>query len=138
MRYRKKLVIYNLLAGLTALINSCNGGNSNLELIKAKHLSNFPSASTIEYNDGKIYLLGDDASYLLILDTAYNLLDTVQYMPDTSQRISKHVPLFLSIMKVIYTPWVRAQQKTGKDHFTFRYLIFTITKAMTYLFYSGD
>ena len=73
------------------MINSCNGGNSNLELIKAKHLSNFPSASTIEYNDGKIYLLGDDASYLLILDTAYNLLDTVQYMPDTSQRISKHV-----------------------------------------------
>lgn len=33
--------------------------------------------------------MGDDASYLLVLDTAYHLLDTIRYLPDTSYRLPK-------------------------------------------------
>jgi hypothetical protein len=89
MKYRKKFIIYSLLAGLTVSINSCKPKKPGLELLAVKKFSSFPSASAIEYNDGKIFLFGDDASYLLILDTGYRQLDTVHYISDTAYRIAK-------------------------------------------------
>jgi len=70
------------------LINSCKEKEASVKLLFSKTLD-FPSASAIEFSNNKLYLLGDDAPYLLILDTAYNLVDTVQYIQTADVRLSK-------------------------------------------------
>ncbi len=91
MKYRKKFLICSLLAGLIVLTNSCRQKKHDptLELIAFKQLDSFPSASAIEYNMGRLYVFGDDAPYMLVLDTAWKELDTVIYSHDSSYRISK-------------------------------------------------
>ena len=69
------------------MINSCKEEGS-IKLLSSKTLD-FPSASAIEFYNNKLYLLGDDAPYLLILDTGYNVIDTVQYIQTTDVRLSK-------------------------------------------------
>ena len=93
MRYRKRSVILSLLAGLTVLINSCGDRKApRLQLLSTKTLTDFPSASAIEYDgNGKLYLFGDDAPYLLLLDTSYKELDRVRYSIDTAFRIDKSI-----------------------------------------------
>ena len=71
------------------MTNSCRSKDPGLELISVQELPRFPSASAVEYMDGKIFLFGDDAPYLLILDTDYRPLDTVQYINDTAYRVPK-------------------------------------------------
>jgi hypothetical protein len=60
-----------------------------VQWISSKTLTNFPSASAIEFDNGKLYLFGDDAAYMLVLDTAYRQLDTIRFLEDTSYRLSK-------------------------------------------------
>ena len=74
-----------------ALTDSCSPHRVKPELISVKSLSRFPSASAIEYHAGKIFLFGDDAAYLLVLDTAYRQLDTIRYTNDTAYRIPKQI-----------------------------------------------
>jgi hypothetical protein len=74
-----------------ALINSCRSKEPQLAFITSKVLAHFPSASALEYHEGKLFVFGDDAPYLLILDTGYRQLDTVQYLKDTGKRIAKQV-----------------------------------------------
>lgn len=62
-----------------------------MELIRSATLEYFPSASAIEYDNGKLFVLGDDAPHLLILDTTYRLIDTVRFSSDTGSRISKSI-----------------------------------------------
>ncbi len=73
------------------LISSCRGKEPQLELIASKVLLYFPSASALEYHEGRLFVFGDDAPYLLVLDTGYRQLDTVQYLEDTGKRIAKQV-----------------------------------------------
>lgn len=66
--------------------------NVQLSLLEHKILKSFPSGSAIEFNNNNIYLLGDDAKYMLVLDTSYNFIDSIHYfhdIPDTNFRISK-------------------------------------------------
>jgi hypothetical protein len=90
MKWEKRYIICSLLAGLTVLINSCKEKETAIKLLASKTLS-FPSASAIEFYNNHLYLLGDDAPYLLILDTAYNLVDTVQYIQTKDVRLSKSI-----------------------------------------------
>jgi hypothetical protein len=85
----KKYGTCKLLAGLILLIVSCNTKQPTLLLRTVKHLPRFPSASAIEYSNGRLYLFGDDAPYTLILDAAFNPLDTIRFLPDTTYRIDK-------------------------------------------------
>jgi hypothetical protein len=73
------------------LIVSCNTKQPTLRLHTVKHLPRFPSASAIEYSNGRLYLFGDDAPYTLVLDTAFNPLDTIRFLPDTAYRIDKAI-----------------------------------------------
>src|SRR5688572_26283282 len=92
MKYRKRSIIYVLLAGLILLINSCKIKNPpRLELVEYKSLPTFPSASAIEFYKDKLYILGDDATYMLVMDTNYLVVDSVSYITDTSYRLSKDI-----------------------------------------------
>jgi len=71
------------------LTNSCKQSTGTLELLSVKKFTGFPSASALEFHQNKIYVFGDDAAHLLVLDTSYNTLQTVPYFADSARRISK-------------------------------------------------
>ena len=59
--------------------------------IQIKKLDNYPSASSIEYYDGKLCLMGDDATKLLVLDTNLNVVDSIPIIPYSENRIPKDI-----------------------------------------------
>jgi hypothetical protein len=60
----------------------------SVSLLKTTHLKNYPSASGIDYNDGNLYIMGDDATHLLVLDTAHIPIDSVTIVQNSGNRIS--------------------------------------------------
>ena len=60
-----------------------------LSLLTAKRLTDFSSASAIEFYKDRFYVIGDDSRYLLITDKEYNVLDTIVIFPGDSHRIPK-------------------------------------------------
>lgn len=69
--------------------NGCKEESSSLEKITFLH--EYPSGSGLAYRDNKIYLMGDDASYMLIADTGFNAIDTIQFFKSTEKRIAKEI-----------------------------------------------
>jgi len=57
----------------------------------SKVFEDFPSASAAEYDSGRLYVFGDDAPYLMVLDTNYKRLDTIRYSIDTAYRMDRTV-----------------------------------------------
>jgi len=51
----------------------------------------YPSASSIEFYDGKLYLMGDDATKLLVLDTDLNIVDSIPIILYPENRIPKDI-----------------------------------------------
>jgi len=49
----------------------------------------YPSASAIEYYDEKLYVVGDDATNLLVLDTSLNIIDSIPLLSYPGKRIPK-------------------------------------------------
>lgn len=58
-------------------------------LLKSLLLSDFPSGSSINYHQGKFYLIGDDATHILVLDNNYKKLDSVFLFDYAEKRIPK-------------------------------------------------
>lgn len=75
---------------------------SNHLLKEIKKLDHYPSASAIEYFDGKLYVMGDDANHLLILDSNLNIIDSLSLFKYDSKRIPKNVKPDLESMTIIY------------------------------------
>lgn len=80
---------------------------SGLSLITKTELINFPSASAIEFHDDLIYVMGDDARNLAILDKNYKLVDTVELFPGEGLRIPKKIKADLEASTIV--------QHNGKD-----------------------
>jgi hypothetical protein len=70
-------------------ILSC-GRKNNMSDLQIKKLD-YPSASSIEYYDGKLYLMGDDATKLLVLDTNLNIVDSIPIISYPENRIPKNI-----------------------------------------------
>lgn len=51
----------------------------------------YPSASGIEYHDGRYYVIGDDATHLLVLDSSMNISDSLLVYPFAGNRIPKGI-----------------------------------------------
>src|SRR4030095_1785882 len=71
------------------IILSC-GTKNNMSDLQIKKLD-YPSASSIEYYDGKLYLMGDDATKLLVLDTNLNIVDSIPLLSYSANRIPKDI-----------------------------------------------
>jgi hypothetical protein len=52
-------------------------------------LADFPSGSSINYYEGNIYLIGDDANNLLVLDNRYQQVDSIPLFDFPVKRIPK-------------------------------------------------
>lgn len=60
-------------------------------LTEVKILPHYPSASGIEYFNNKLYIIGDDANNLLVLDSSFNNIDSVSFYSFTEKRIPKKI-----------------------------------------------
>lgn len=63
--------------------------NPKLELLKSLTLPDFPSGSSINFYDNKLFLIGDDASHILVLDMNYQKVDAIHLFDSPTKRISK-------------------------------------------------
>jgi hypothetical protein len=96
----KKWQRFSLAVTLTALINN-TALSQTVTLLKETRLKNYPSASGIVYNENKLFVVGDDAKHILILDTAHRPIDSMLVFPSTTYRLDWKVkPDIESIGKV--------------------------------------
>ena len=86
---------------ISLAIFSCNEKEITSS-VHIKKLDNYPSASAIECYDGKLYLMGDDATNLLILDTNLNIIDSVSFFSYPDKRIPKNIKPDLEASALYY------------------------------------
>ena len=67
----------------------CNSTNevSDLQLKKL----DYPSGSAIEYYDDKLYIVGDDATNIIVLDTNLTIIDSIPLFSYSAKRIPKDI-----------------------------------------------
>jgi len=65
--------------------------NDKISEIQIKKLNAYPSASSIEYFNDKLYLIGDDATDILVLDTNLNMIDSIPLISYPEKRIPKDI-----------------------------------------------
>ncbi len=81
----------NLYYILILLTFSCQQKENNSALtVQIKRLD-YPSASSVEYYNGKLYVMGDDATHLLVLDTNFNFIDSIPIVLYSGKRIPKEI-----------------------------------------------
>ena len=91
----------NFLLVTLIIMTSCKTIVNDLRVEKILSLDNFPSGSSLEYYDDKLYLGGDDAAKLLVLDTSYNRIDSLTLFESTTRRIPKSVKVDLEASAIV-------------------------------------
>jgi hypothetical protein len=90
------------MAGAMLMI-SCNEPSSSVVLLKKLLLKDFPSGSSLEFYNNRIYLIGDDAKQILVLDQAYNHIDSIPLFEARESRIPKYKKADLEASALIVT-----------------------------------
>ena len=85
-------LIYLVL--LTQLICCCNPSKSKttkaqLFHIRSAEIAGYPSGSTITFYKGNLYLMGDDARTLLVLNEMLDIQDAITLFPGSDVRVNK-------------------------------------------------
>jgi hypothetical protein len=60
-----------------------------IKLLDFKQITDFPSASGIEYFDGQVYLAGDDATDILVMDKKWREIQRIKIYENIEARIPK-------------------------------------------------
>ena len=63
----------------------------NIKFLDFKQLKDFPSGSGIESFDNKIYVVGDDAKDILVINKDWKLKETINLFPSDTLRIAKQL-----------------------------------------------
>ena len=94
---------------------------ATLALLSSKLLTEFPSGSSINFRDGRLYLIGDDASTILILDKEYNQVQSLELFNYPEKRIPKSIKAdleastFVTIKKDEYFLLVGSASKPQRE-----------------------
>lgn len=73
---------------ILVIVVSCRQKESESRSIEIKKLD-YPSASAVEYHDGKLYVMGDDAPNMIALDTNFSIIDSTTIILHSGNRIPK-------------------------------------------------
>lgn len=73
-----------------------------IKLLDFKKITDFPSGSGVEYYDGQVYLAGDDAADILVMDKKWRELQRIKIYDNTSGRIPKNEKSDLEATTIIY------------------------------------
>lgn len=93
---RNAILLYLLTFSL--ILSACN--EKEAKLISEKTLS-YPSGSGIEYFNNSLFIIGDDAPYLLKLDKQLNYVDTILLYGSSHIRIPKEEKADLEAMAIV-------------------------------------
>nr|WP_295866352.1 hypothetical protein [uncultured Chitinophaga sp.] len=74
-----------------------------ITLLKTLLLSHYPSGSAINYYDGHLYIIGDDANQLLVMDSNYHEVNTVTLFQYEEKRIPKAKKSDLETAVIVHT-----------------------------------
>ncbi|MEO6404736.1 MAG: hypothetical protein ABIO32_04555 [Ferruginibacter sp.] len=72
------------------LFTSCKSHKPSVTLLQIKEV-NYPSGSGLSFYKNKIYLIGDDAAQLWVMDTALNVSDSIRVHDSATHRIAWQV-----------------------------------------------
>lgn len=89
---------FSCLVGFICLFTACS---DHFTFSNKKTLNNYPSGSGITCLHNVIYLVGDDAAYLLITDTAFAIIDTIELLEKQGNRIPKDLKPDLEASTVV-------------------------------------
>ena len=67
-----------------ALFFTMNCGNPS-RLERVSDLTDYSSGSGLAYFNNRIYLIGDDMGYLMVTDTAFQMVDTIRLSSNTGR-----------------------------------------------------
>ena len=73
-----------------------------IKLLDFKENTEYPSGSGIEYYDGQVYLAGDDAADILIMDKKWRELDRIKIFQNFDDRMPKNVKSDLEATTVVF------------------------------------
>jgi hypothetical protein len=97
-----------------------------ITLLKFLLLSEYPSGSAISYYNDHLYIIGDDASTLLVLDSNYQEIRTVPFFHYSEKRIPKAQKADLETAVII--------DKDGRKHLLFLGSAATSTREQIILY----
>lgn len=72
-----------------------------VKIIKNTIINDFQSGSSLDFHDGKIYAIGDDARHIVVLDTEFNEVDRIGLFDGQDKRIAKDVKADLETSTII-------------------------------------
>jgi hypothetical protein len=81
--------------------------NPTVQLLQFLLLANFPSGSSINYYENKLFLLGDDARTILVLDKSYRAIDSIRLFDYPEKRIPKSKKADLESSAIVTVAGVR-------------------------------
>lgn len=90
---------------------ACKGKKYSLEEIK--EFPSYPSASAIEYYRNHYYIMGDDATHLLVLDSSLHVSDSIRIFPGNEKRIPKDSKVDLEAASIVHVNDKRQLLLTG-------------------------
>ena len=96
----KKQIICVLVVILTVSIKN-ESTAQKIKLLKKTHLADYSSASSLEFYKDRLYVIGDDASAIWILDNEHRFLDSIQLFPSTTKRIPPDIKVDLESSTII-------------------------------------
>lgn len=88
------LVLCLLLSGF--------GCGKKLEVLKIVELKNYPSGSGMTLIKNQLFLIGDDATYITILDTTLRIVDSIPLINFNGNRIPKDIKPDLEAAATLY------------------------------------
>lgn len=94
-----RTILNSILLLLLILNFSCN---KKLEVLKIVELKNYPSGSGMTLIKNQLFLIGDDASYITILDTALHIVDSISLINFNVERIPKDIKPDLEAAATLY------------------------------------
>ena len=86
----QKWNIYSLLVILMVSIQN-NAAAQSLKLLKTTSFPNYSSASTLQYFNKRLYVVGDDAPHMLVLTKNHKIKDSLRLFNQSERRIAKDV-----------------------------------------------
>ncbi|HEX2630974.1 MAG TPA: hypothetical protein VHM26_18285 [Chitinophagaceae bacterium] len=98
------------------LISSCKKKGASLE--EVLQFPSYPSASAIEYFRNHYYIMGDDATHLLVLDSSLHVSDSIRIAPGNYKRIPKDIKQDFEAASIVHSGNSRQLLLTGSGSVT--------------------
>jgi hypothetical protein len=73
-----------------------------LVLLKTTTFPGYPSSSTLLYHGNKLYMMGDDATWMLVLDDNHQVVDSIQIFGTRRERLPKETKPDLECSALFY------------------------------------